>query len=515
MDPGILRRRLYEWRAERAERDGVAELFRVLPTATIDAIALAQPTSMDELTSVKGIKDAKAGKYGDEILAVIRGVSPSALTPEAPSGKHEESDASESGELMTYSVSVYLDILNKAVSRYQARIVGETLEVKAQGGYTYLSLIDPINRSVLRVMVPRMVLEFSGIELSDGMEIAVSGRADIFKPRGSLTFRADTVELVGEGALKRQYDELKKKLMLEGLFSEERKRPIPEYPVRIGVLTSKTGAVINDFMSNLAPRGYRIRFKDIRVEGAQAVPDILAGLTRMKKESLDVLVLIRGGGSMESLQAFNNEHVVRAIASFPAPVICAIGHDKDVPLAQLCADAGPSTPTATTEILNRSWREGEHFLSTLTNELFTRPERTLQRIKDDTRDIEDDLGGALGRIIAIFANAVKDLHGALLHIERSLALIRERISRLSETIEDKYVEGLRVIDRTISEHNTTLVTNNPTRQLRLGYSILSRSGSIIRNLKDLPLGTDFEAMLGDGTLLATSKGKKPGVSPKN
>jgi exodeoxyribonuclease VII large subunit len=507
MDAGILRRRLYEWRAERAARDGVAELFRVLPTSTIDAIAMAQPTSMDELTQVKGIKDAKAGKYGDEILAIIGGSLPQA--PVIATGI--EQGSSEDGP-MTYSVSVYLDILHRAVSQYDARIVGETLEVKTQGGYTYLSLLDPINRSVLRVMVPRMVLELAGIELTDGIEIAVSGRADIFKPRGSLTFRADTVELVGEGALKKQYDELKKKLLAEGLFAQEKKRPLPEYPVRIGVLTSKTGAVIHDFQSNLGHHGFNIRFKDIRVEGAQAVPDILAGLNRMKKESLDVLVLIRGGGSMESLQAFNNEQVVRAVAMFPVPVICAIGHDKDVPLAQMVADAAPSTPTASAELLNRSWREGVHLVQYFTKDIVSLCHEQLWMKKDQVRIAEESLLSALSGITALFREVTRKVEGALLVIQKALTISQGVVLREVDRMSAKYIESLRAIERELSEQNKALIAHNPTRQLRLGYSILSRGGAILRSLADLPTGTDFEATLSDGTLTATSKGKKSSLS---
>jgi exodeoxyribonuclease VII large subunit len=509
MDPGILRRRLYEWRAERAQRDGVAELFRILPTSTIDAIAMASPTSMDELIQVKGIKDAKAGKYGDEILAVVRGISPSALAPMSVQSTGPTDERTDDDAPMTYSVSVYLDILNRAVSAYEARIVGETLEVKTQGAYTYLSLLDPINRSVLRVMVPRMVLEFAGIELLDGMEIAVTGRADIYKPRGSLSFRADAVELVGEGALKKQYDLLKKKLSLEGLFDESRKREIPEYPVRVGLLTSKTGAVIHDFQSNLGAFGYKLRFKDIRVEGAQAIPDILAGLERMKKESLDVLVLIRGGGSMESLQAFNHEQVVRAIASYPVPVICAIGHDKDVPLAQLAADVAPSTPTACTEILNRSWREAIHAVSAWRTDILGLYQDELRSESDRVRRYGDTLQSALSRIVSRFTESSAMISSALIMIGRALTRGRESLEGVAQRFVSGYAESLRRIDRAITEENKVLLINNPTRQLKLGFSILSRKGAIIRSAKDLPTGTDFEATLADGTLMATSKGKRP------
>jgi exodeoxyribonuclease VII large subunit len=505
MDPGTLRRRLYEWRAERATREGITELFRILPSATLDAIAHAGPKTLEELVCVKGIKDAKARAYGDEILAIVGGaLSFSQPTPVQTS--HQE------GDPMTYSVSVYLDILHRAVSQYAVRVVGETLEVKTQGSYTYFSLLDPTNRSVLRVMISRTVLDFAGIELSDGIEIAVTGRADIYKPRGTLTFRADTVELVGEGALKKHYDMLKQRLSQEGLFDEGHKRQLPEYPVRIGLLTSKTGAVIHDFQSNLGHHGFQIRFKDIRVEGAQAVPDILSGLERMKKEKLDVLVLIRGGGSMESLQAFNHEEVVRVIAQYPVPVICAIGHDKDVPLAQLASDVAPSTPTASAELLNRSWREGAHLVHFFTKDILSLCHEQLWIKKDQVRGLEEALIIALSGISSLFAEVTREVEGAFLRIQKSLAVSRATILRDAERLYGKYQESLRVVQRELIEQNTILLANNPIRQLRLGYSILSRNKIIIRSQRELPEGTDFEVTLADGTLGAVSKGKKPNTA---
>jgi exodeoxyribonuclease VII large subunit len=317
------------------------------------------------------------------------------------------------------------------------------------------------------------------------------------------------VELVGEGALKKQYDLLKKKLSAEGLFDDARKRDMPEYPVRVGLLTSKTGAVIHDFQSNLGPFGYKLRFEDIRVEGAQAIPDILAGLERMKKESLDVLVLIRGGGSMESLQAFNHEQVVRAIAAFPVPVVCAIGHDKDVPLAQLVADVAPSTPTACTEILNRSWREAIHAVSAFTTDIMVRYHDTLRSRGDRLRQYSDTLQTALLRIIGRFRESTEHLSGALLMIGQMLSRRHEGLKGFYSMILSGYGESLKRVDRAITEENKILLINNPTRQLKLGFSILSRAGSIVRSAKDLPPGVDFEATLSDGTLMATSKGKKP------
>ena len=174
---------------------------------------------------------------------------------------------------------------------------------------------------------------------------------------------------MGEGALKKAYDKLKQKLEKEGLFSSEKKKPIPEFPQRIGLITSETGAVIHDFLNNLGKYGYQISFVNSRVEGQIAVQGLLLAITYFSGKEIDVLVIIRGGGSLESLQAFNNEALVRKIADFKIPVICGIGHDKDVSLASLAADKAVSTPTAVTALLNRAWEKAIHDVVALEKDL--------------------------------------------------------------------------------------------------------------------------------------------------
>jgi exodeoxyribonuclease VII large subunit len=137
---------------------------------------------------------------------------------------------------------------------------------------------------------------------------------------------------MGEGELKKQYEELKRKLEKEGLFDESRKKEIPLLPCNIGIITSKEGAVINDFLNNLGQYGFKIKLVDSRVEGIEAVKDLLRAIKTLKGEKLDCLVIMRGGGSLESFLAFNNVTLIKEVANLSFPVIVAIGHDKDVPL---------------------------------------------------------------------------------------------------------------------------------------------------------------------------------------
>src|SRR3989344_4190175 len=257
------------------------------------------------------------------------------------------------------SVSQYLDKLNSTLKTEKAKIIGEVSELKMYEGKSYLffSLRDKKDQSVINCIMWKRDFAISGVELESGLEIIVSATPEVYKPNGRLTFKVESVELVGEGALQIAYEKLKKKLELEGLFAESRKRELPEYPHRIGVITSKSGAVINDFLTNIGKFGFEILFVDSKVEGQDAIRDLLSAVETLKNKDLDVLIMMRGGGSLESFMAFNNETLVRAVASFPAPVLTRIEHDKYAPLVSLVSDRNVSTPTAVANLLNQSWND--------------------------------------------------------------------------------------------------------------------------------------------------------------
>ena len=339
--------KLKEWRAKKAREENV-ELFRIFQNKTLEDFAALLPRNKDELLAIKGIREKKFQKYGQEVLSIIA----------ESIGGHEikkdlKVDETLSIKEKIYSVSNFLDIINSNLAKIQVCIKGEISSVDFKK-HAYFSLKDKNDESVVNCFMWSDDYQMVGIDLKEGMEIIVRGYAEIYKPAGKFTFRVSSIELVGEGALKKAYDALKKKLTEEGLFELERKRPMPNLPIKIGLITSRTGAVIHDFQSNLGRFGYEIKFYDSRVEGAQAVKDLINAIRYFKNKPIEVLVVIRGGGSLESLQAFNNEVLVRKIAEFEKPVICGIGHDKDIPLSALAADLLVSTPTAVTTVLNRS-----------------------------------------------------------------------------------------------------------------------------------------------------------------
>jgi exodeoxyribonuclease VII large subunit len=513
-----LRRTLYAWRDAEAARRGV-EIFRVLQNSALDEIVKTLPQTKDELTAIKGIKEAKWREYGEMLLKMISESSgqPSEIQGFSADILRQPLNANSQGlperrggeslgavsEPEAYSVSTYLDIINNQLSRVNARVRGEVVQLKLQGSAMYAMLKDTEDSSSLALFMWKRDLELSGVELAEGMEVIVEGRSEVYKPSGRFSFRAQTIELVGEGALKKAYDELKKKLDAEGIFAPEKKRTLPDYPVNIGLITSKSGAVIHDFTTNLGKFGFHVYFCDSRVEGAAAVKDILGAIRYFKSKDIDALVLIRGGGgSLELLQTFNNEHVVRAVAEFPRPVVCAIGHDKDVPLVQLAADHAPSTPTACTTLLNSSWIEARHLVARAEHAIAGRYERELWQKKEELSEREQFLRDTYAALAVQFSRATEKFVGVVLALGGMLSASREVLRGLGERVSSGYRERLKEVGGALSEDARLLSFHNPMRQLKLGYSLLSRGGKLVRSMAQLPQGVDFEARLADGSISA-------------
>jgi exodeoxyribonuclease VII large subunit len=324
-----------------------------------------------------------------------------------------------------------------------------------------------------------------GIKLEEGMKIMTAGHPEIYAPNGRLSFLADTVELAGEGMLKKQYEELKKKLTAEGLFAPEKKRALPKYPQKIGVITSRQGAVIADFLNNIGKFGFKITMIDSRVEGQEAVSDLLASIKTFRKKDIDVLVIIRGGGSMESLMPFNNELLVREVAAFPVPVLAGIGHDRDEPLVALAADFSESTPTACANLLNESWEQLLLFLERSERNIFTRYEAIL----DQYAAIENKLRVSFENFKNVLVNVKSNLDGYLNKSMSGFKLL------------------LQAADQKLQQAEKAVFLNDPERQLRLGYSIASFNGKIVREVKDVDVGNVIDLKVSDGKITSEIKNK--------
>jgi len=375
---------------------------------------------------------------------------------------------------------------------------------------------------VLTCIMWKRNYDICGLELEVGTEIIMSGAPSVHKPTGRLSFNAKTLELVGEGALKVAYEKLKEKLQKEGLFDESKKKAIPLYPNKIGLITSKGGAVISDFSTNIGKFGYRISFIDSRVEGQFATEELLNSIKTFRNKEIDVLVIIRGGGSMESFLPFNNETLVREVASFPIPILVGIGHEKDVSLVALASDMMVSTPTAVANFLNESWERVEPSVTLSEQKIFRKFQNTIQENKDHMRDGLDTMKNAFQNIFNNFSKAQESLNigfksikdqtvdidrridGALIPVFRKMnfSIVSMR-SAISDSIIKEISGGFTNIknnaDTLLVSYEKQLSSNDPKRQLKLGYSIVTKNGKILKTTNQIQRGDIVSVGLSEGT----------------
>jgi exodeoxyribonuclease VII large subunit len=428
------------------------------------------------------------------------------------------------------SVADYLAHLNQVLALQAARVKGEVTGLKRSGKAVYFTIKDSGEPALLDCMIWLSLYETNGLELKEGDEVIVTGVPNIYAPFGKFSFKATTIEYAGEGALKKAYDKLKAALEAEGLLAFERKRPLPEFPRKIGVITSMSGVVIQDFTANLGQRGYQIKAIDSRVEGKDAIHELLAALRAMANQNIEVLVIMRGGGSWESLQAFNTESVVRAVAGFKVPVLTGIGHDVDQTLVELVADFGASTPTAVAKALNAPWDGLESQLRLLerrtlgglrawlnnaaalvndnSNLVFRQYERHLAASRHE-------LNRQSNLILSIFsdlARRIKAINNALLRaggiMKANLRAKRDEITQISGRILRGQAEAFREAGRQMAAFDKAITAADPKRNMQLGYSLSFSEGKLVRRVSEVAAGQLIVTQLTDGKFTSEVKGVK-------
>ncbi len=403
-----------------------------------------------------------------------------------------------------YSVSEFIQRINIELEQITGQVVGEVSELKiASSGHAYFTLKDKETGFILPCTIWARDYMLTSVELELGMEVAVTGRASYYGPFGKLSFNAKSIELVGEGALKKAYDKLKKKLTDEGLFAVEKKRPLPLFPQKIGIITSTHGAVIHDFSNNLGKFGFSLLVLNSKVEGPESGRELALSVRAMRDEDIDVLVIIRGGGSIQSLAGFDNEILAREIAAFPVPVLAGVGHHQDVTLAALAADAAESTPSLVATLLNTSWINAVRTLEQSENRIFDAYEdaldaanRTLARTFSVIRDTLDS-------ILNIYDNAKQALARAVISLEYQFKSIRERLHADMQSMHTAYQQTIQSGRTYLDTVEKIVRSNSPEHQLKFGYSIVYKDGKIVRSKKDVRKGETLQLQVSDGTITTT------------
>lgn len=425
-------------------------------------------------------------------------------------------------------VSAYIQVVNELLQNVPGKVIGEVTQVnRAASGHVYFTIKDKIENAILECKIWKSNYQMNGIQLAVGMEVILTGEANIYAPRGQFGFIVKTISLVGDGRLKQQYDERKRKLQLEGLFDEKRKRKITPFPQHIGVITARQGAVIHDFMNNLGRNGFKIHFADSRVEGQEALPHLLAALHHLKQYEFDCLVLMRGGGSMQSLLAFDNEQLVRTVAGYPVPVLTAIGHHQDVPLAALASDVSVSTPTAAATFLCAEYERADQTLQTKTQSILVSysslVSRTNQQLTDHYYTIfskfnslmnhvtkaESELKSYLSRLYFVIQQAKSEITIREVEINQAmnklLKLQSLNLVSTSHSILKHFSKTITKLHEELSATERMISLHDPKRMLSLGFSLIyAKEGQLVRHTNQVKPNSHLKIQVSDGMIEATA-----------
>jgi exodeoxyribonuclease VII large subunit len=407
---------------------------------------------------------------------------------------------------------------------------GELSNLRAPGsGHVYCTLKD--TTSQIRAVLFRSSAVRLRFTLQEGMQVIVRGRLTVYEPRGEYQIVLDTVEPKGIGALQLAVEQLKERLAVEGLFDQTRKKPPPVFPRTVGVVTSLTGAAIRDILTVLRRRWptLHILIAPVQVQGESSGRQIAEALARLNEwGSVDVIIVGRGGGSLEDLWSFNEEIVVRAIAASHAPVVSAIGHEMDVTLADFVADLRAPTPSAAAEAVVPVLAEIIERLRELTVRIGQMMLRHCaferQRLNAGIRGLTDirfrlqeaaqradDMVGQLCEVVQQLLTSKRErVHQAqydlsrlnpILTIKQGLATVPQFSKRLEGQMGVLLAQRHHLIHATMAQLNTL----SPLAVLGRGYSILQTvpAGKILHRASDVEIGQELEAQLASGRLRST------------
>jgi exodeoxyribonuclease VII large subunit len=399
-------------------------------------------------------------------------------------------------------------------------------------GHLYFSLKD--EQAQVRCAMFRqrnMLLRF---EPTNGMHVTARVRVTMYEPRGEFQLVVEHMEQAGDGALRRAFDLLKQKLETEGLFATERKRPLPAVPRCVGVVTSPSGAAIRDILTVLRRRSPAIQVivYPVPVQGAGAGAKIAAAIAHAgRRAECDVLVVGRGGGSLEDLWAFNEEVVARAIHASPIPVVSAVGHEIDFTIADFVADVRAPTPSAAAELVSPDGAEQRQRLARLDARLYRCALAAVQRKKQALLWVEKRLRHP-GRRLQEIAQRLDELDQRLRHAQRAwfrhaVARLAELAARLHRHTPEHRLDRLiarrselsrrlgRAMNRLRERRGEQLASTvraldaiSPLATLGRGYAIVTRTGgTVVRDAREVVAGDKIQARLAHGQLLCTVEEK--------
>jgi exodeoxyribonuclease VII large subunit len=406
---------------------------------------------------------------------------------------------------------------------------------EAQSGHVYFTLKD--DRSQIRCVCFKNQLRTMKFRPEDGLHVTVRGSISVYETRGEYQIYVEHIEPVGLGALQLAFDQLKKRLEAEGLFSAERKKPLPLLPSRIGLITSPRGAAVRDVVGILRRRFHNVHLTlyPVHVQGEGASTEIVRAIHFFQRKQLvDVIILARGGGSLEDLWSFNEEVVARAIFACPIPIISGVGHETDFTIADFVADVRASTPSAAAELVVQTRREFDKhiadLLQTMANVLryrllelsnkvfelenrrgFDRPFEILRQLRQRSDDLTSRVAQGLRARLVDARKRYTAAHVKIVSFDfrARVAAFRLRLERRSDMLGARADRLLRAKRERLERLRLQLEERSPLKVLERGYAIATdAAGNVLRDSTQVAVGSTVAIQLHRGRLLSEVKKKE-------
>ena len=404
-------------------------------------------------------------------------------------------------------------------------LTGQVSNFRKRPTHQYFSLKD--DHAVIQATIWSGIYQKLGFDLEEGMKINVIGRVQVYEPSGSYSIIIEKAEPDGVGALAIQFEQLKKKLTEEGLFQEQFKQPLPQFAKRIGVVTSRSGAVIQDIITTVTRRfpGVDILLYPTKVQGDGAAEEIARNIARAnQREDLDVLIIGRGGGSIEDLWAFNEEIVVRAIFESRLPIISSVGHETDVTLADFVADRRAATPTAAAELatpvtkldLLTHLQNQEKRMATAVQNVLSRKKEGLKKCSQSVifRQPERLYDGYLQRLDQLQLRLKQSLRTRISDSKQIVQARTHQLVQLSPVTKiQRYQDRLNQLDKLLRSQmalvydakvaevkrlSEALLMLDTSRIVARGYAIVKKEESVVDSVKKLKKKDQVTLLMRDG-----------------
>ena len=404
-------------------------------------------------------------------------------------------------------------------------LTGQVSNFRKRPTHQYFSLKD--DHAVIQATIWSGVYQKLGFDLEEGMKINVIGRVQVYEPSGSYSIIIEKAEPDGVGALAIQFEQLKKKLTEEGLFQERFKQPLPQFSKRIGVVTSRSGAVIRDIITTVSRRfpGVDILLYPTKVQGEGAAEEIARNIARAnQRDDLDLLIIGRGGGSIEDLWAFNEEIVVRAIFESRLPVISSVGHETDVTLADFVADRRAATPTAAAELatpvtkldLLAHLQNQEKRMATAVRNVLSKKQESLKKCSQSVifRQPERLYDGYMQRLDQLQLRLKQSLRTRISENQQVVQARTHRLVQLSPVTKiQRYQDRLGQLDKLLRSQmalvydakvaevkrlSEALLMLDTSRIVARGYAIVKKEESVVDSVENLKKKDQVTLLMRDG-----------------